>query len=212
MGLCPACLSVWVVSSSGGQSRRCCAWGKRGPSSPASALVRGRHLRMLCLREPSLLAGPEQERRAALAPAGRGGVPGAEGPQTRPLRPPHPICLTAQAAQIIFAPSDSARAFAPSPGVTQLPASVFYFQSKAGPPLLASFTQALAFPLHPALGGVQGQGIPHLHWKRKGHLREDQPPSPSHLLSPASSWNVSIRTGMGLLKIPLPHPHQGRGA
>ena len=157
VGLCPACLpSGWgphLGSKAGG------AVGQRGPSASAWLLVCGLHLRMLHL--PGTITPPEPGRsktKAVLASAGQGGVPRAEGPQARPLRPPHPICLTAQAAQIIFAPSDSARAFAPSPGVTQLPAWVFYFQSKGRPSPPGFLYPGPAFPLHPAPGRCRGSG------------------------------------------------------
>lgn len=144
VGLSPirlsVCLSVWCTGLE--TSRQCCVaeaitlpgWVLSAQPSFDDALSTGTGWARARLRK------------AVLTPAGQKGVLPAEGLLARPLHHPHPIRLAAQAGQIIFAPSDSASAFAPLPGVTQLPVSVFYFQSKAGPPSLASSTTSLRSP------------------------------------------------------------------
>lgn len=95
-------------------------------------------------------------RSAHLRRSGRGVR--VEGLQAGLLCHPHPIRLAAQARQIIFVPSDC-QGLCPSPWVIQLPVSVFYFQSKAGPPCPASSPPSLGryFPsIQPMLGLVPG--------------------------------------------------------
>ena len=196
--------------------------GKRGLSSPASALVRGLHSRTLCPPGSIHRSRPGQskteERRSPLqAREGCRGMrdrrPGLSAPHIRSASPPkrHRLFLLLQTLP------------GPLPHLQELLSYQRRFSISRARQALPSWLPSPR-PWHflciqPREGPrpgvrvrVQGQGIPHLHWKRQGHLREDQPPSPSHLLSPASSWNVPICTGTGLLKIPLPHPHPSHTA
>lgn len=92
------------------------------------------------------LAGPEQDWGSSAHPAGQKGVCGLRGCWPG-LSATHIRFASLPTRDRLFLLLQTLPVpLPPFPGVTQLPVSVFYFQSKAGPPGLASSATSLSRP------------------------------------------------------------------